>query len=415
MTEQHQDLDSLLSQVREEQDQHLLDAQRRESVRRRLAIHEHTPRSEGWLTPPRMIGGSLAVAAVALLSFLGSSTQNQTPLAYAVEGQDQPTGEFLSTRADESMTLEFSEGSVVELAAETTARVEQLTSNGARLSLEHGVAEISVNHDTDTHWRIQSGPYAVHVVGTRFRVSWDATRREFGLQMHEGEVRVDGPFGQRSLRAGQSMHISPEESLPEKVPPQTARLVDTPAADSPDEVPSSAPSTQDNAAPPIARSPRRATDTTPGVPMWRQELQAGRADAALAAAGNISTLGASATLAELRALSTAARRSRSRLEPHLYRIIRNRFATSSDAADAAFLSGRRSQFAGRHGEAERWYRTYLAEAPSGRWAAEASGRRLEALHAQGRSEMASEWAERYLRRYPNGAHAPLARSLLPQE
>jgi len=421
VTERQHSLDELLSEVRHDQDRLLEDAERRESVRRRLAIQEPVTESVIGLRRKPVLVTSLAVAAAAaLLAIVWFPGLDDAPLAYAVEGESRPTGEFLSTRPDESMTLQFSEGSRVELEPETTARVEQLTRRGARLSLEHGVAEVSVHHDDDTDWQIQSGPYVVHVVGTRFRISWDATRRDFDLQMHEGEVRVEGPFGQRSLRAGQSMNIESESGGPAtdvatlgpseaSEPTPVPATVPTPAVPGPTQAPAVTATENTRVSP----SPRGGV--VPQSPSWRRELEAGQPAAALRAIENMGSVRARATAQELRALSTAARRARSPLEPQIYAAIRSRFAGSPDAADAAFLSGRRAQAASRHAEADRWFRTYLSEAPGGRWAAEASGRRLETLRAQGLRDAASRWAGQYLRRYPHGAHAPLARSLHSSE
>ncbi|MFT3772482.1 MAG: hypothetical protein QM820_44375 [Minicystis sp.] len=65
---------------------------------------------------------------------------------------------------------------------------------------------------------------------------------------------------------------------------------------------------------------------------------------------------------------------------------------------------------GAAGEAVRWFETYLSEEPGGALAEQALGRILELRKGEG--DAARAVAERYLARYPNGAHAALARSLI---
>jgi outer membrane protein assembly factor BamD (BamD/ComL family) len=72
---------------------------------------------------------------------------------------------------------------------------------------------------------------------------------------------------------------------------------------------------------------------------------------------------------------------------------------------AAFLLGRAS-----HGAtAARWFETYLEEQPGGNLAREALGRLIEAYQASGSKEAAVRTARQYLKRYPTGPHAELAR------
>jgi len=431
MSEERDDLSDLFEAVRHEQDQALRRSERRQSVRRRLAILEPSrPRPYGRL-PLAGAGVAVLAAAALLIAYLPSVGGEPAAVAYEVGGQAREAGEFLSTTTDESMTIRFSEGSVVALEEETTARVERLTERGARLRLEHGTAEVDVRHEEETEWRIQSGPYAVHVIGTRFRVSWDAPRRDFSLVMYEGEVSVEGPFGRRSLRAGQSMHIGPDsdsalaEATTEGATPEAPVGVETEAAlTNSDESATAAiptpPEPQGASTPPTpgaaseeATAPTQAE--TPSPPAWREHLRAGDARAALRSIDDVGALSAAATAAELRALGTAARRAQSPIEMRLYGAIRARFPRSPWAAEAAFLSGRRAQRVGRQRAADRWFSTYLREAPSGPWAAEASGRRLETLRSLGREREAEAWARAYLSRYPAGSHSALARSMLPTE
>ena len=61
--------------------------------------------------------------------------------------------------------------------------------------------------------------------------------------------------------------------------------------------------------------------------------------------------------------------------------------------------------------AARWFETYLGEQPAGELRREASARRMEAWQAAGDLERARAAARDYLRDYPGGAQAALARTL----
>jgi TolA-binding protein len=89
---------------------------------------------------------------------------------------------------------------------------------------------------------------------------------------------------------------------------------------------------------------------------------------------------------------------------------RSRFPGSSEAAAAAFLLGRAAEQR-RDPKAVEWYDRYLAEAPSGRFAGDALGRKL-LLVAKGDAPAGRELAKQYLARFPSGPYASHARSLI---
>jgi hypothetical protein len=88
--------------------------------------------------------------------------------------------------------------------------------------------------------------------------------------------------------------------------------------------------------------------------------------------------------------------------------IRNRFAKTKEASNAAFLLGRQAPPA----EAARWLLTYLNEQPQGAFAREAAGRLVESYQRAGLFAEAQSAARRYLNAYPSGPHAGFAKSLL---
>jgi len=92
--------------------------------------------------------------------------------------------------------------------------------------------------------------------------------------------------------------------------------------------------------------------------------------------------------------------------------MRNRFSSSANARSAAFLLGRMADDSGSASAALQWYDVYLSEAPSGSLAAEALGRKMLAVRRIRGRDAALGIAEEYLRRYPGGAHAKVARELV---
>ncbi|MEY4579374.1 MAG: hypothetical protein RL701_4077, partial [Pseudomonadota bacterium] len=103
-------------------------------------------------------------------------------------------------------------------------------------------------------------------------------------------------------------------------------------------------------------------------------------------------------------------------EAEALRWLRGRFHGTKQAAVAAFALGR-LEFDNHaaYSEAAEWFRTYLREQPRGDLAREASGRLLEATQRMGDAAAARELAARYLKDYPQGPHAELARGLVNVE
>jgi hypothetical protein len=132
-----------------------------------------------------------------------------------------------------------------------------------------------------------------------------------------------------------------------------------------------------------------------------------------AEARGIDTTLSRAPLADVVALADAARYSHDRaLAKRGLLAERSRFIGSAEARAAAFVLGTMADDGAAHDEAIRWYDTYLAESPSGSFAAEALGRKMVALTASGDPVGAATIARQYLRRFPRGAHATYARDLL---
>jgi hypothetical protein len=122
---------------------------------------------------------------------------------------------------------------------------------------------------------------------------------------------------------------------------------------------------------------------------------------------------ASAGAAELTSLADAARYTRrNEVARGALLALRSRYRESDRAKEAAFFLGRLSEATpSTSAAAFAWYETYLKEAPGGPYADEALGRELVLLARTDRAR-AREVARRYVERFPNGAQAELAKSLV---
>jgi hypothetical protein len=148
----------------------------------------------------------------------------------------------------------------------------------------------------------------------------------------------------------------------------------------------------------------------PPVP-WTQLERKGDYEAAYAAAmsGGLASVLRASSADDLLRFAQVARLSGHRdTERDALVTCRRRFAGSEKAAVAAYELGRSSS----PSEAASWFDTYLGEQPSGPLAREAAGRLFEARASAGDDRGARDAAARYLVRYPDGPHAPLARRVL---
>jgi transmembrane sensor len=346
---------------------------------------------------------AVMAGGVALLSWrIPASVSFRTA---AGEGQ---AGDWLATGSAGELPLTFSEGTELVMAPGSRGRVEELGREGASFLLERGKVRARVTHRSNTMWRFVAGPFDVRVTGTALGVDWDPARERFAVQVDEGSVVVRGPSlgALQVVRAGElcvvdlpsrTTRISPSE--------KNAPLDADGPVDAGGTMFSAAPATSVA----VSEAPRLQGPATP-VP-WIKLEEKGDYDAAYAAAlrtGLLAVLRASSA-DELLRLAQIARLSGHRdTEREALVTCRRRFAGSERAAVAAYELGRSSS----PSEASSWFDTYLGEQPNGALAREASGRLVEARASAGDDRGARDAAARYLARYADGPHAPLARRVL---
>jgi hypothetical protein len=367
------------------------DAAGRDRLVRTVAARRRGPRGVGTFA-------ALAAAAVALAAAL-VLVWPRSSLRYDVRGAALSDGGYV--RAADAATVVFSDGSEITLDEGTTARVAEVTADGARLLLEDGRARVAVVHKDGARWVVSAGPFEVTVTGTHFEVGWAAPKQRLDLTLTEGSVVVRGPLlgDGIAMVAGQRLSAELERSVVE------LGLVTEPVAAATAEQPPAPTAEETAAAPPPAPPPPAVAKS------WAQRIAEGDAEGVLAEAESrgIDAVLASGTLDELVALADAARyKGRSDVARGALEKVRERYPASKPARTAAFLLGRMAAGA----SALRWYDVYLAEAPNGTFAAEAVGRKLVILRASNPAQ-ARALAEEYLARWPKGPYAAVAREIAP--
>jgi transmembrane sensor len=377
----------------------------------------------------------LVVAAAAVLTIL---TLQQGAVTAEINGIEVLAGHWISSNEHHDTRLDFSDGSRINLRADSSLRIQNLQSEGAYLLLERGTLEATVAHRQDTDWRFYVGPYLIVVTGTGFDVNWNPYPREFHLKMREGSVRVEGPLipTGTTLSAGERLYASLDNNRVEIAMNDNSALSEDIPSISPPIDESSVGGLSTNDAPPrieketaivaepqapsketANRGNRRRGRRAPSFrsTSWRKLAKQGSHAkvVALAEASGIPHILNTASAVDLLALGDAARHvGRYDLATILYKKVRRRFPKTAHASGAAFVLGKiafdkRRAFA----EASRWFRACLADARTGVLEGEALERLMESLHMSGDFGGARSVAETYLERFPKGPHASLARRL----
>jgi transmembrane sensor len=326
------------------------------------------------------------------------------PVSFTTSTGDGQAGAWLATDTAGELPITFSEGTQLVMAAGSRGRVEDLGRTGASFLLERGEVRARVVHRSGTSWRFLAGPFEVHVTGTALGVDWDPARERFAVHVDEGSVTVRGPsVALQTVKAGEQCVVD--------LPARTTRIAPI-GQDAPADTEATVDAGVDGIVGAAALSVRAAVTAHPSLPVsWIKLDEKGDYDAAYAAAmsaGLASVLRASSSDELLRLAQVARLSGHHDTERQALVTCRRRFPGTERAAVAAYELGRSSS----PSEASSWFDTYLGEQPSGPLAREASGRLIEARASAGDDRGARDAATRYLARYPDGPHAPLARRVL---
>jgi len=377
---------------------------------------------------PWIVASGLTFAGAAIVLLLGFR-RSGSPLQISVgpNHHKADVGSFIAASPTEPWPIGFSDGSSLLLAPASAARVTETDKHGARVVLESGHAAVQVVHRADTEWHLRAGPFDVQVTGTRFDLEWKNSVGELDLAMEEGRVVVSGGCLTRpqELATGEHLVASTLTSRWEVSSGGSIVAASPTTLAPPPAVPRATPPTPEMLEPTDPTppgEPRSALGSAEAAPArsetWRDSLSRGEYREAVAMLDENAWAQAvqSASVSDLMALANAARLSDDFTHASQALLgLRRRFPRDGRAKVAAFTLGRIAFDHGHaYGDAAGWFRRYLAEAPNGNLAREASGRLIEAYQLSGSRAEANDSARTYLREYPTGPHADLARHELSQ-
>ena len=296
--------------------------------------------------------------------------------------------------------LDFSDGSRITLEPRATATLSELTPKRAGLRVEGGKVLANIHKHPGMTWTVSAGPYAVHVVGTRFSVAWSAGERALEVLVHEGRVRVTGgdlPEAGVVLDAGGRLERRAASPRAESSP--------KPNVSEDSKNPEPAPEKSVEAAPLASASAAISALAVKGK--YKEAL-------ALAEKRGFERLTGELPENDLLLLANAARFSGDAARARLALLkLRQRFGGRPAANLAAlYLAKIAEDMAHEPQEAVRWLRTFLQSSPSGDLAAGARASLMSLLLRSGDEAAARAIAEEYLRYHATGPHADEARALV---
>lgn len=374
---------------------------------------------------PRRRGAPVLWWAFACLCVLAALTTvtvhlRNAPLTFRVDGRAGIAQSWLAASSERPLVLSFSDGTRLEVASESRARVVSIDANGAEVALESGLIHAEVVHTSTSAWRLVAGPFTVRVTGTRFDLAWAPTTQNLSLVVHEGSVVVSGAAGggERTVTGGQTLQAAVTQgrlqvldtsAVPATEPPAAPETASTEEPAPPTDVPSAPP-------PPSVAGSSAPREAPAAAGPWRELATHGDLRGAFGAAEvqGFSGICNAASPADLMLLGDAARLSgRSERAEEALLALRRRFPRDPRRTAAAFALGKVA-FDQRHNyaKAAQWFETSLREQPNGPLAREAAGRRLEALRNAGDAAGAKRAAADYLAAYPGGPHAAVARQII---
>jgi TolA-binding protein len=362
----------------------------------------------------RWAGFGVAVAMMAAAVVISSIQLSKAPLSWTVDGSASTDIHYVSPPPGKQALVRFSEGSEFGVQPGSRLRIAEVGRKTVKAVLETGTTRVQTSGHS-IGWKIDVGPFSVspRAMATLI-VEWLADEL-LCVKIFEGEASVDGTPSPLFLHAGQQVSANARDGTVEVGPLMaTAEAPPSPSAEIAKEVPEKpSPSGQPAAVAPAVPALGAGKRST-----WSDEVAAGDYASVVldAERRGLASVMADGTLADLVALADAARLSgRIDLARRTLLAQRSRFARTSAAKDAAFFLGRIADDHERAlDSAIGWYDTYLSEAPAGHFAAEAFGRKMVAVSKQSGRAAAKATAGEYLKRFPSGPHATLARELLTQ-
>jgi TolA-binding protein len=183
-------------------------------ARQWASLESKLPRPQ---TGPGWRSAALAVSALGLAAFLWWMPAQRPESGGLVEASDTP------------VAVQLSDGSSVELSAQTRLRVLRDQPSGVEVELADGRASFDVTHVDERSFTVRASTVAVHVIGTKFQVVRVARAEgtEVQVSVERGIVEVERTDrgDQRRLTVGErwSVWIPAEPRVEEDEESDTAR------------------------------------------------------------------------------------------------------------------------------------------------------------------------------------------------
>jgi TolA-binding protein len=394
-----------------------------------------------------LVATLLAIVGIGVWQFYPDT--GEIPFRIGTAGSNAAPGTWVKNTDELPVPIVFENGSRFEIQTNSAARIIAATRESVHIDLSYGALHAEVIGNGHTRWQVTAGPFHVTVLGTVFRVDWDAGAAQFSVSVTRGVVAVadeDGGFRNMKVSAGQQLvakngkiqlaHLTahgssdgtaeqpPNGDVPEAAnagttldgtvttaSPRNANRASSRNHPQSDRLISPVPS---SAAP--DQSKTGASDTVFPVLSWQSALQQKDWDAALPFLLKADTVHIVAATDEnsLWELANWLRHQRHPgISGTLFESYRQRYPGTERAATAAFLLGKSALDQAANPErAVHWLKIYLAESPNGFLREEALGRILSVAESSDKPHDFAPYATEYLTRFPEGPYAPGAERLL---
>ncbi len=108
----------------------------------------------------------------------------------------------------EASVLRLAGGTSIRFGSDARGRVEESGIAGGRVRLEQGTLHLEAVSQPGTTWRIEAGPFTLHVTPTRSQVAWWPSTGDLEVILTDGSVLLEGPQFTQRLVAGQVIHAN---------------------------------------------------------------------------------------------------------------------------------------------------------------------------------------------------------------
>jgi transmembrane sensor len=348
-----------------------------------------------------VVGAALAVLALFLLR-----SSDAGPLA----------ARGATTLAFDRPSTVLSDGSRIELAANSQLQLLENNGQSFALQLQRGRARFAVTPGGPRRWRMECGLASVSVVGTELTI--ERSPSTLRVEVAHGIVEVRGqrvPGGVQRLSAGQALQIDGRSSselnaaisVSDPLPSSTPDLPPTASAQASDAKDASpeAPPAELSEPSPTAQPPRARThETRPQAAVLSHDSARSQDDAPRASSESAKTAAPSAQRAATQLLAAADRARQSGEQDRALTILRELLHEqpgTPEAGIAGFTLARMQMERDPRAAAEALRASLVAAAPAS-LREDALARLVEAYARSGDLELASSTAAEYRQKYPGG-------------